>query len=623
MRYAKVITPIPVEESFDYIIPKSILKEIKIGCRVFVPFRNRKLIGYVVGFSNKTKAKKLKPILRLIDNQPFLDREFLSLTKQISNYYCCTWAEAIETALPVSIRKGKAIKISNQTTTYLSPSCLQQAPSKFGVVLLHDLDGNKRYDIYFEEIEKTLNLNKSIIFLCPQVWQVLKVADLLQKRFGQKIAIIHRNLSKKEEIANWIQMKGGEIKICLGTRSAVFAPLPDLGLIILDCEEDESFKQNQKPFYHAREVAIMRAKRENIKVILGSVSPSLESYYLAKKRRYRLINLERSKKFPEVKIVNMSRDFLEKRRRDILSKFLEIRMSQYLTEKKKILIFLNRRGFAIYSHCKVCGFILKCPRCNVSLTYIFEKKKLICNYCNYSLDPPNLCPNCNSSYIRYKGFGLEKLESQLHLFFPQSKIVRLEKGYRADLSNLDILISTKEVLKEEFMKEFDLLGIVLADQSLNLVDFRASEKTFSLFYKLLLLCRESAVIQSYIPQHYTFKYLSKNDYVGFYKEELRQRRSLNFPPFRHIILIKLRGEKESSLIRKSNSFFEKLKRNIKDRDTEIFCPSPDYPSKLRGKFRYRILIKTKNPEKLSLLLKGILRDFSHYRIVITVDVDPL
>jgi len=623
MRYAKVIIAIPVEGPFDYTIPKLLLQKIKIGCRVVIPFRNRRLIGYVVGLANKTKAKKIKSILKPIDTEPLLDREFLSLTKQISNCYCCSWAETIETALPAGIRKGRTIKISNQKPDPPKVGAPSNQKNRFEVLLLHDKDGNRRYDIYFEEIEKILNLNRSIIFLCPEVWQVLKVADLLQKRFGQKIVIIHRKLSEKEEIDNWSQMKEGKVKICVGTRSAVFAPILDLGLIVLDCEEDESFKQDQKPFYHARDVAIMRAKRENIKVILGSITPSLESYYLVKKRRHRLINLERTQKFPEIKIVDMRKNFLEKKRGHILSKFLEIKISQYLTEKKKILIFLNRKGFATYSYCKMCGFILKCSRCNISLTYTFQKKRLICNYCQYSLDLPNLCPKCNSSYIRFRGLGLEKLESQIHLPFPQAKVTRLEKDYRSDLSNLDILISTREVLKEGFIKEFDLLGIILADQSLNLVDFRASEKTFHLLSKFFLLCRKEVIIQSFIPQHHTFKYLSKGDYDGFCKEELRQRRLLNFPPFKDLIMINLRGVKENTLISVSNSLFGRIKNVIRDKDTEVFPPFQDTPSKLRGKFRYRILIKTKNVEKISLSLKRILRNFSHSKIVITVDVNPL
>ncbi len=626
MRFAKVIVNIPVEEYFDYIIPEDLSEKIKVGCRVIIPFRNRRLIGYVIGLTDKTKVKNLKPILKLIDTLPLLDTKFLSLAKEASDYYCCSWAEMIETALPVSLRKGRPIEVVSS-----QKSVVRNKKSKFEVTLLHDLDGNKRYDFYLGEIEKTLNLDKSVIFLCPEVWQVLKIRDLLQKKFKNKIIAIHRKCSPKEEFENWNQIRRERGIICVGTRSAVFSPVCKLGLIILDLEEDSSFKQNQSPFYHAREIALMRAKRERVKVILGAISPSLESYFLIKKEKYNLIKLERKESLPEVNLIDMHRELLNRKRKVFLSKFLENRINQTVEERGGVLIFLNRRGFATHNYCQKCGFILKCPKCDVNLTYIFEKKKLICNYCQYILRVPELCPNCDSSYIRLRGFGLEKLESQLNLLFPRVKILRLEKNCRSNLSDSQILISTREIFKESptlsdskypiaLTKKFDLLGIISADQFLNLVDFRASEKTFSLFYRLLLLCKRTAIFQSYLPQHHSLSYLSQGDYDRFYQEELKQRRQLNFPPFSHLIKINLRGKKESSLIRVSDSLFGKIKSKIKD--IEIFSPILDFPAKLRGKFRYKILLKTKDVKRSSLSLKKILKDFSHPKVIITVDVDP-
>ncbi len=632
MLYAKVVLGLPVEGPFDYSVPAHLYKKIKEGVRVWIQFRDKRKLGYVIKLTRETNIEHVKPILEIIDDSPILDKNMLLLTKELSDYYGCSWGEAIETALPESLRKGK--KITNNIEER------KDIKHKYNedVILIHDLDGRARWDIYLSQIKDTLNNNRSVIVLLPDINSVLKAKETIAASLGISPGLLYRK--QPQELEEWLKVKESKFNIVIGTRSGIFAPVSNLGLVIIDEEQDTVYKQDQVPHYHTREVAFMRIAIEKAKLILGSASPSLESFYLAKKGKINPsstlgIDAERSRSikytllpkirdYPQIKIIDMRQEQRYfKQRNIILSKYLQDCIIQAIDTKGKILLFLNRRGFATFASCRNCGMVLKCPRCNVNLVYHFEDNILNCRYCNFKMPPPRICPSCNSAYIRYLGTGTEKIESELSRIFPQARIRRLDNLQNVDIEDSDIFISTASIIKKTNYN-FDLIGILSIDNSLNRIDFRSTEKTFGLLVGLLALTKEKVIIQTNLPKHYCFRALENKDINLFYDEELKQRKQLKFPPYQHFCLVKLRGEKENSVKEASNALFNRLhKYGERNKIIKVVSLNPGQPGKLRGNFYWQILIKAGSPLKIVRFLKLHLKKFSHSGIIVTIDVDPI
>jgi primosomal protein N' (replication factor Y) len=450
---------------------------------------------------------------------------------------------------------------------------------------------------------------------------VIKAEEIIKRRITCSVGVLYRKQTR--DLEEWIRIKKGEVDIVIGARAGIFAPLYNLGLVIIDEEQDHVYKQEQVPHYNAREVAFMRIAIEKAKLILGSTSPSLESFYLAKKSKIQYLSIPRTRAFPEIKIVDMRNlTPILRRKNIILSKYLEDTVFHTLGSKGKILLFLNRKGFATFASCQACGMVLKCPRCNINLVYHFKNNVLNCRYCNFKMPAPQICPDCKSGYIKYAGTGTEKVESELSRIFPETKIKRLDNLREAASDDADIFISTESIIRES-KYNFALIGTLFIDNSLNRIDFRSSEKTFGLLRGLLGLTEGKIVIQTSLPNHHVFRALVNKDADIFYKEELRQRKQLNFPPYQHIGLVKLRGAKESRVKEASSILFNRLKEFNENKTVEIISVNPGYPSKLRGNFYWQILIRANSPKKMSKFLKKYLRDFSHSGIIVTVDIDPL
>lgn len=615
MLYAKVVVGLPVEGPFDYLIPENLIPKVKVGSRVRVPFGPRKLTGYVIEISPQTRIPKVKPLLELIDDFPILDKNMLLLTKNISDYYCCSWGEAIETALPEQLRKGKKIPQGTETA---------EATNKNNplAILIHDLDGNARWDIYIPEIEKALENHQSIILIFPDKDSVRRAQKIINEKFPSPAAAIFYR-KQPHELEEWCRVKEGKVNIVIGTRSAIFAPFSNLGVVIIDEEEDFVYKQDQTPHYHAREVSFMRINLEKAKLILGSAAPSLEAFHLAKEAKIKYQLIPRKKSFPQVKIIDTSRSvFAFKEKRGVFTKYLEDAIAANLNEKGKALLFLNRRGFSTFASCNSCGIVLKCPRCNINLVYHFTDKLLFCHYCNYKITASQICPECNSGYIRYSGTGTERVESELSRIFPQAKIKNMDKAEEIDLKEADIFIATESIVRKG-VSLFDLVGVLAIDNSLNHIDLRSSEKTFNLLVELLQLTRGRLIIQTRLSRHYCFRALEKDDFNIFYAEELKQRRQLKFPPFRHLGLVKLRGKKETRVEEASKRLFEKLKSVNKNKNLRVISVNPGRQVKLRGNFYWQVLLKAESALLMSKFLKINLKHFPHSDIIITVDIDPI
>jgi len=540
----------------------------------------------------------------------------LLLTKVLAEYYYCSWGEAIETAIPDGLRKGK----KGDGSIFLALESRKIEPSTFLIELIHDLDGEARWDVYLNEIKNTLSNNLSAIILLPDIPTSLKAGEIIEQRLGIKTQLLYRSQAK--ELDEWVSAGSAGPKVIVGTRSAVFAPLNNIGLIIIDEEEDFVYKQDQAPHYHAREIAFMRAKLEKAKVILGSRSPSLESFYLTKKRKAQYTIIPRKKDFPEIKIIDTRRlPFQDRKRKAIFSRLLEDAVYAVLNERGKALLFLNRKGFATQAACFTCGKILKCPRCSLNLVYHFKDDLLSCYYCNFKITLPKICPECNSGYIKLSGAGTEKIESELSRIFPQARL-KIIDDQDLNLENYDIFIATSGVIKRANLV-FDLIGVLGIDNALNRVDFRATEKVFGLLAGLLNLTRKRILIQTSSPNHHCFQALLLKDANYFYEEELKQRKQLDFPPYKHMILVKLRGKKEERIKESAESLFNRLKEANQDKGIEIISVNPSNPAKLRGNYYWQVLIRSANVIKANKFLKNNLKDFRHSGIIVTVDVDPL
>lgn len=617
MLYAKVVFGIKVEGPFDYIIPDALRKKIKTGSRVLVSFGFRKkMVGFVVGTASKTGIKNLKPILEVLDDGPLLSRQSLALAGELADYYCCSLGEAIETALPEGLRKPTRISSPLSLVPPLSSSTVTPIP-----ILIHDVSGTQRWDIYRKKIEETLNSRSSAIILLPDVPAVLRTQEMLAAYFGaEAIGVLYRK--QPLELENWLKIKQGGAKIVAGTRSAIFAPLDNLGLVIIEEEQDFVYKQDQVPHYHAREAAFMRCRLEKAQLILGSRSPSLEVYYLSKQGKIQYMNLPRKNNFPEVKISDMrNMPLFERRKKPVFSRYLLDSIGSALKDSGKTLLFLNRKGFATAAFCMRCGHVLKCVRCNSHLVYHFQNKVLHCPYCTFSMEPSKICPACNSGYIKYSGLGTEKIESELARIFPQAKIKRPQEHSTVDVKEADIFVASEGALRG-VGANFDLIGVLSIDNSLNRIDFRAGEKTFALLSELWNLTDKKIIIQTRLPRHYCFRALQEKNAEVFYQEELKQRKQLHLPPSGHIAVVKFRGIKEEKVQAVSREVFESLRAHKKT-GVRVLSVNPGQPARLRGNYYWQILLGSANAVKICAFLKSQLKNFKHSGIIVTVDVDPI
>lgn len=645
MLYANVVLGLPIDGPFDYLVPAGLESKVSIGVRVWVNFRNKKEVAYVVGLNAKTKIKKLKEIAAVIDEAPILDGAMLALTQGLSKYYCCSWGEAIEAALPDELRKGRLAKGDSSFITACNPS------RKKETVLVSDgklplfVQGFDRMPVYLREIKKVLAAKRSVIILCSNIAAVEKVKEIIQKESQQEVFVSFRKQPKELEI--WERIRQANYCVVSGTRSSIFSPVNNLGLIIIDQEEDQVYKQEQVPHYHARQVGLMRGELQMAKVILGSHSLSLESFYLQQQGKLDLEIIPAKLAYPQVKVIDLRRlAYAERKSKSMFSKFLVDAIQMELDKKGKVLLVINRQGFATTVACHNCGVALKCPRCNINLVFHFDTStaskfspggqskedplsinpeqtpsfnsgcvgrvdddQLQCHHCNFKMPVPKICPNCNTGYIKYFGLGKEKVESELARIFPQARLGQ------------DIVVDTGAASTHQELN-FDLIGVMMIDNSLNRVDFRAAEKTFSMLSGIINLTSKKVIIQSANANHHCFKALIENNPQLFLKEELKTRKQLNFAPFSHMILLKIRGADLGKVKKSAQDLFQRLNK-IKTNSLKMLSLNPGQPAKLRGNFYYQILMRTASVEKASHFLKLHLKEGSFSGIIVTVDVDPV
>ena len=511
--------------------------------------------------------------------------------------------------------------------------------------LLHGVTGSGKTEIYLQAIQKTIALGKEAIVLVPEISLTPQMTERFKSRFGDLVAVMHSGLSVGEKYDEWRKVQQGKVKVCVGARSAVFAPFKNLGLVILDEEHESTYKQEDSPRYHARDVAIWRGNYYHCPVILGSATPALESYARAKKGVYTLLTLEhraKSQALPTVHIVDM-REQLQAGNRSMFSEPLMTALKDRLEKKEQTVLFLNRRGYSSFVLCRDCGTTVQCPNCDISLTYHRYQEKLKCHYCGYDEYVPQTCPQCQSENIRYFGTGTQKVEEEINKLFPEARVLRMDvdttkqKGAHEKMldafgaGQADILLGTQMIAKGLDFPNITLVGVLSADTSLHLPDYRAAEKTFQLMTQVSGRAgrhekQGEVFIQTYTPEHYAIELSKEQLYTPFYEREMHTRHVAGYPPYYYIALIQVAHEDVMMAAEYAERAAEYLRSNLSFQ-VSVIGPTTASISRLQNRYRYQCLIKYKiEPNLIPVLLQLIKMYRSEWikkGIVLTVDLDPM
>ena len=520
--------------------------------------------------------------------------------------------------------------------------------SAFHVFLLHGVTGSGKTEIYLQAAQETINRGKSVLILVPEIGLTHQLIERAHERFGTQVAVLHSALVASQRWAEWWRIARGEATVVIGVRSAVFAPLPSLGLIVVDEEHDTAYKQEEGVRYNARDLAVVRGKIASCPVILGSATPSLESYTHSRAQRYKLLALSErveARPLPLVEIVDLRQEARAGDQTKIFSAALRQALVTNHQAGKQSLLFLNRRGYANYLQCRLCGEALSCPHCSVTLKFHLRSSVLCCHYCGFSRQAPDSCPQCRQPALAGHGFGTEQVEEALRSFLPEARIGRLDRdnvSQRNALERLltawrthdiDILIGTQMVAKGHDVPDVTLVGVLLADVSLNLPDFRAAERTFQLLTQVAGRAGRGlepgrVIIQTYAPEHYSIRCAAHHDFARFANYELRYRKRLGYPPFTRAVNIRFEGKDEE----KVQAYAEKVAHYLlahaqgENEQIAVLGPAPAPIERIRGRERWQVLLKSKDRHTLLALVKKTQAElFTHQHtngIRVIVDVDP-
>ena len=515
---------------------------------------------------------------------------------------------------------------------------------KFRVFLLHGITGSGKTEIYLQAIATVLKKGKGAIVLVPEISLTPQTGERFRARFGDRVVIIHSGQAAGERYEGWRRVADGRGRIVLGPRSVVFAPLSDPGLIIVDEEHETSYKQSAiSPFYHARDVAVMRAKLEGCPVILGSATPSIESYYNQREGKYTLLSLRRRPDeavLPVVKIVDMRGERERHRAAVSFSDILLMEMKKNLETGRQTILFLNRRGFFTVLVCRECGYVARCPHCSISLTYHKRDRRQVCHLCGYTASPPRRCPVCQSKDLVFTGRGTQRIEEQIKKIFPAARVRRMDTdavgardSHRTILEEfkagrIDILVGTQMIAKGLDFPNVTLVGIIMADTALSLADFRATEYTFQILTQVAGRAgrgelKGRVVLQTYSPRHPALLAAVRQEYEPFFEKEMRSREELGYPPTNHFISLTVLSRNEEKSLRISKHLARLLLPHLTGGD-EILGPAPPPIERIRGRYRWQLLVKTRGVVSTLRALQTVLPGLGRDRDVkIEVDVDPI
>lgn len=706
------------EQTFSYLIPDNL--SVEIGCRVLVPFGNRKLEGFVLSVHDKIKNNndiKLKYIETILDEFPVLTDELIELGKYMSRKTLSSLINCYQAMLPKALKAKQGVNINKKLVKYLSlkvsyEEALNKAKndkqeeiinalknnklpissiniintsyktllkngvlkeeliedyriknniniisknivlneeqmhavesvklSTFTPYLLYGVTGSGKTEVYMHIIENVIEKGNEVIILVPEISLTPQLINNFRERFGDNIAVLHSGLSDGEKYDEWRKIKRQEVKIVIGARSAIFAPFTNLGLIVMDEEHVSTYKQENNPKYSTHDMAIFRAKYNNIPVIFGSATPSIESYTRAINNVYKLIELKKrvNNSLPNVEIIDMKDEY--KHGNKIISSSLKEKLESIIERKEQAIILLNRRGFSTITTCKNCGYVHKCKNCDIPLTYHKSSNSYKCHYCGYTTSNLSVCPVCKSDDLDNMGLGTEKLEEYINKNIKGAKVIRMDvdttsrKGSHERIINsfkngdANILLGTQMIAKGLDFPNVTLVGVINADATLNVPDFRSSERTFQLLNQVSgrsgrAELKGNVVIQAFNTDHYSIVLASKNRYLDFYEKEISYRKKLLYPPYCNLALIKISSRYENEVINESNKIVKYL-NSVKAKDVIILGPSTPSMYKINNTFNMQIILKYKKTESVYKHLLYIKNLYDNKKIKVEIDMNPI
>ena len=672
MTYLQIILNLPINQPFTYsYIPSENEKEglePAIGKRAEIMFGNRKTTGFIVDILDDVpptcpvEKEKIRPIKRILDKEPLFQKELIELAKWMSHYYLCTFGEAVFAMIPSGRRETSAGGFNFEEDLEPKPKNQLSDEQKSAVEnvfnsFLNNQNNNSQFlqqndlfhyiygptgtgktEVFLSLAEKVLEQGKGVIYLVPEISLTGQVAKSIVERFGNTAAILHSGLTPSQKLAQWHKILHKEAKVIVGARSAIFAPVPDLGLIIIDEEHDGSYKSGTTPRYHARQVAMHRASQLKIPLIMGSATPSVEAWFQMNRgaiKRYNLTKRLAGGELPKVSCINLSNFQMD----GCISKPLEEEIKNTLENKKQVILFLNRRGFTHFFSCNSCNYNIVCKNCSVQLTYHKNTNRLKCHYCGWSTTPPESCPQCGALDIGCSGFGTEYIEAETKAKFPNAKVLRLDTDAITKKEELlqkleqfknneyDILLGTQMVAKGLNFPNLQLVGVILADAGLHMPDFRASERTFSLITQVAGRAGRyfkggKVFVQTYNPYSEPILFACENRIFEYYENEISQRNMLAFPPFSRLIRLVFRSFDKKLAFETANDAAKILAEKL-PKEAELFGPTECPIEKINSNWRYHILLKGSSIIPLQDAARNLLFNYTHNQnVYIEYDVDP-
>jgi primosomal protein N' (replication factor Y) len=517
---------------------------------------------------------------------------------------------------------------------------------EFLPVLLHGITGSGKTEVYIRAMHAALEMHRGAMMLVPEIALTPILSRRLRAHFGDKIAIFHSSLSKGERFDEWTRLRSGEAQVVLGTRSAVFAPVKDLGVIIIDEEQDSSYRQEESPFYHARDTAIVRAQKESAVVVLGSATPSLESFHNAQTGKYNYVQLPdriANRPLARAEIIDMREVFARRKKPAVFSDELLLAIDETHARNEQTIILLNRRGYSSFILCRSCGESVQCPNCDVTLTYHRGDQTLVCHYCNHHQRAPSQCPACGSKYIYYIGEGTEQVEELLRKRFHNLRIGRIDRDTKSrrhefektlldfGKGEIDLLVGTQMLAKGHDFPNVTLVGVVSVDAGLALPDFRAAERTFQLITQVAGRAGRGdlpgrVLIQTYHPHHYALRHAMAQDYRGFYDEEIRHRRNHGYPPFVALALLLVRHKDAARALNIAQQLRNALNETNRELASRILGPAPAPFARLRGEHRVQLLVKSRSRKQMRAVIDQALKNFEEAggdSRSVTLEIDPV
>ena len=658
MNIAEIVFPIPLDKSFSYKIPENLTISQVLNRRVKASFGNRTLTGYCIAvkenFIQQTQSR-LKEIIEILDKEPVITDEMNKMAIWLSKTYLCSTGEALSVIVPVSLKvpkrkekpKKEVTKKENpnfKVTKYqqialdkIYSAIDEQKNTNF---LLHGVTGSGKTEIYLRSIQKVLQQNKTAIFLLPEIALTPQFIRIIKKRFGNIFALWHSEVSLIQKYKIFDSIQKGQTKIVIGARSAIFLPFQNLGLIIIDEEHETTYKQNNKPCYCAKEIALWRAKYNNAVCVFGSATPALDTYKKCIDGTFKLLELpERidSKPLPKIEMVPLKNVNLKN---SVLSKKIISSIKQALARREQVIIFLNRRGFSSTLMCQNCDAVYQCPNCSVSMVYHKYPEVLKCHYCGKEIKFPVKCQRCGGKNFRIFGVGTQRVEEELKKLFPFSKIFRLDADtatskdvYRKIYEGVkneeyDILLGTQMVAKGFDFSRVSLVCVVDADTSLYLPDFSSSERTFQLITQVAGRCgradiKGKVLVQTNFAQNYALVNAQNYSYKNFYEQEMDFRKQLQYPPFCDMAKVTVRNKQDKKAQEVAQTIYEILENKILKLNYQISLlgPCQNYIAKLNGSYRWQIILKGQN-EQIRPLLKELINIKLPAQTYINLELNP-